>query len=75
MTTLDTLRPGQRGRITNLIGNDSLAQRLMELGMFVGEEVEVVALAPLGDPLEVRLGDSRLSLRRTEASRIQVTLS
>ncbi len=75
MTTLDTLRPGQRGRITNLVGNDGLAQRLMELGMFVGEEVEVVALAPLGDPLEVRLGDSRLSLRRTEASRIQVTLS
>ncbi len=75
MTTLDTLRPGQRGRITNLVGNDSLAQRLMELGLFVGEEVEVLALAPLGDPLEVRLGDSRLSLRRAEASRIQVTLS
>ncbi len=75
MTTLDTLLPGQRGRITNLVGNDSLAQRLMELGLFVGEEVEVLALAPLGDPLEVRLGDSRLSLRRAEASRIQVTLS
>ena len=30
--------------------------------------------APLGDPLEVRLGDSRLSLRRAEASRVEVQL-
>jgi Fe2+ transport system protein FeoA len=46
----------------------------MEMGLFEGEEVEVVALAPLGDPLEIRLGDSRLSLRRGEAARIHVLL-
>jgi ferrous iron transport protein A len=47
----------------------------MEMGLFEGEEVEVLALAPLGDPLEIRLGDSRLSLRRGEAARIAVLLS
>jgi ferrous iron transport protein A len=75
MTSLDQMRPGQRGRIAALIGNDSLVQRLMEMGLFEGEEIEVLALAPLGDPLEIRLGDSRWSLRRAEAARIQIILS
>jgi ferrous iron transport protein A len=74
MLSLDQLCPGQRGRITALTGKDGLVQRLLEMGLFEGQEIEVLALAPLGDPLEVRLGDSRLSLRRGEAARIQVLL-
>jgi ferrous iron transport protein A len=74
MPSLDHLRPGQRGRIESLAGNDPLVQRLMEMGVLEGEEIELIALAPLGDPLEIRLGDSRLSLRRSEAARILVTL-
>jgi ferrous iron transport protein A len=49
-------------------------QRLMEMGMLEGDEVELIGFAPLGDPLEVRLGDYRLSLRRAEASRVEVQL-
>jgi ferrous iron transport protein A len=75
MPALDQLRPGQRGRIASLAGPDALVQRFMEMGLFEGEEIEVIALAPLGDPLEIRLGDSRLSLRRAEAARVQVILS
>jgi ferrous iron transport protein A len=75
MSSLDQLRPGQRGRISSLMGSDALVQRLMEMGLFEGEEIEVIALAPLGDPIEIRLGDSRLSLRRSEAARVQVVLS
>lgn len=75
MPSLDQLRPGQRGRVAAVAGNDGLVQRLMEMGLFEGEEVEVLALAPLGDPLEIRLGDSRLSLRRSEAARIHILLS
>jgi ferrous iron transport protein A len=52
----------------------ALAQRLMEMGMLEGDEVELLAFAPLGDPLEVRLGDSRLSLRRNDAARVEVQL-
>ena len=70
MPSLDQLRPGQRGRITSLTGDDALVQRLMEMGLFEGEEVEVIALAPLGDPIEIRRGDFRLSLRRREAARV-----
>jgi ferrous iron transport protein A len=75
MPSLDQLRPGQRGRIPALQGEDALMQRLMEMGLFEGEEVEVVSLAPLGDPLEIRLGDYRLSLRRGEAARVQILLT
>ena len=74
MPSLDQLRPGQRGRITALQGGDALMQRLMEMGLFEGEEIEVVRLAPLGDPLEIRLGDYFLSLRRSEAARVQIDL-
>ena len=70
--TLDQMRPGQRGRITAIDGDDSLVQRLMEMGLLEGEQVEVVSFAPLGDPMEVRLGDYRLSLRRVEAARVHV---
>jgi ferrous iron transport protein A len=55
-----------------VIALDGLVQRLMEMGLLEGEEVEVVGFAPMGDPMEVRLGDYRLSLRRVEAARVHV---
>jgi ferrous iron transport protein A len=73
MVPLDQLRPGQRGRIDALDGADALVQRLLEMGLLEGEEVEVVGFAPLGDPVELQLRDYRLSLRRAEAARVHVT--
>jgi Fe2+ transport system protein FeoA len=70
--SLDRLAVGQRGRIVSLAGDPALVQRLMEMGVLEGDEVELIGFAPLGDPLEVRLGDYRLSLRRTEAARVEV---
>ena len=55
--SLDQLRPGQRARIESLDGDDALAQRLMEMGVFAGQELEVIRFAPLGEPVEIRLGD------------------
>ena len=55
-------------------GADAVVQRLLEMGLMEGEELEVVGFAPLGDPMEIRLRDYRLSLRRSEAARIAVTL-
>jgi ferrous iron transport protein A len=73
MPTLDELRLGQRARVDELRGDDALVQRLMEMGLLDGEEVEVIGFAPLGDPMEIRLRDYRLSLRRAEAARVRVT--
>ena len=71
-SSLEQLAPGQRGRIVALAGDDVMVQRLMEMGMLEGDDVEVLAVAPLGGPMEVRLGDYRLSLRRSEAARVEV---
>lgn len=72
MPTLDQLHVGQRCRVEALRGDDSLVQRLLEMGLLEGEEVEVTNVAPLGDPIEIRLRDYRLSLRRREAARVSV---
>jgi ferrous iron transport protein A len=73
MPTLADLRPGQSAAVVSLAGDPALVQRLYELGLFEGEPVEVLALAPLGDPIEVRVGNSRLSLRKAEAANIEVS--
>jgi len=70
--TLDQLAQGARARILEVQGDDLIVQRLLEMGLLEGEEIEVVGFAPLGDPMEIRLADYRLSLRRTEAARIVV---
>jgi ferrous iron transport protein A len=72
MPSLDQLRSGQRAHVEAVAGNDTLVQRLLEMGLLEGEEVEVIGFAPLGDPMEIRLGDYRLSLRRSEAARVSV---
>jgi Fe2+ transport system protein FeoA len=74
MSPLDQLHQGERGRIEAITGPDALLQRFLEMGLLEGEEVEVIGFAPLGDPMEIRLRDYRLSLRRSEAARIGVQL-
>jgi ferrous iron transport protein A len=74
MPALADLSPGQRAEVLSVTGDPALVQRLYEFGLLEGERVEVVALAPLGDPIEIRLGNSRLSLRRAEAAGVGVKL-
>jgi ferrous iron transport protein A len=74
MTSLDRLPIGARGRVRAVRGDPALIQRLGELGVFEGEVIELLGVAPLGDPMEIRVGDSRLSLRREEATGIELDL-
>ncbi|MDB5340868.1 MAG: FeoA domain protein [Planctomycetaceae bacterium] len=74
MTTLDTLPVGQCANITEIQGDDAIAIRLMEMGLTEGEEIRVLAVAPLGDPVEYEIRGYRLSLRRTEARRVLIQL-
>jgi ferrous iron transport protein A len=75
MVSLDQLRVGQKAVVAAVQGSDPLVQRLLEMGVLEGEPIEVIGFAPLGDPIEIRLRDYRLSLRRSEASCIRVTPS
>jgi ferrous iron transport protein A len=74
MPSLDQLQRGQHARIEAVAGHDALVQRLLEMGLFEGEEIEVLGFAPLGDPMEIRLRDFRLSLRRKEAAGVTVQI-
>ena len=70
--TLDHLAPTSKARITQVHGHDGLTQRLMEMGLIEGTPVEVVRFAPMGDPMELYLHGYHLSVRKSEAARIEV---
>jgi ferrous iron transport protein A len=72
MMGLDQLAEGQRGRIVEVEGDDSIATRIMEMGLIDGEEIQLLGRAPLGDPLEFLTRGYRLSLRISEAKRVRV---
>ncbi|QJW95143.1 FeoA family protein [Frigoriglobus tundricola] len=74
MATLADLSPGQSAEVLSLSGDPALVQRLYEFGLLEGERVELLARAPLGDPIEIQLGNSRLSLRKAEAAQITVRI-
>lgn len=73
MRTLDTLKPGERARVADVTGDDAVSVRLLEMGLIEGEEIENLGAAPLGDPVEFFVRGYRLSLRLSEARRVQVT--
>jgi len=72
--SLDRLRVGAHARVTAVKGEGAVARRLMEMGVVPGAPVRVVKCAPLGDPLEVRVRNYHLALRRSEAQTISVVL-
>jgi len=73
MKTLDSLKPGGRAVVKGVSGEGSAVyQRLMEMGVFEGAELEVVRFAPLGDPMELRLHGYYLSVRKAEAALVTI---
>ena len=71
--SLNSLIPGERGtvqRVTSTLSH--VRQRLLEMGLVKGTSIELVRYAPLGDPIEVKVGGYRLSLRRLEAEAVIV---
>ncbi len=70
LRTLDQLAIGSSARIREILGDDSLSIRLMEMGLLEGEEIEALGKAPLGDPIEYLIRGYRLSLRIIEARRV-----
>jgi ferrous iron transport protein A len=72
LSLLADLPVGASGRVRSVEGDDELSLRLMEMGLTPGVEVAVIGTAPLGDPLELELRGYRLSVRRSEAARVQI---
>ncbi|MGI5868015.1 MAG: FeoA family protein [Kiritimatiellia bacterium] len=71
--TLSNLPKGVKARVAGYTrGNPAYRARLLALGLTRGVVVEVVNLAPLGDPIEISVRGFRLSLRRSEAAVVEV---
>jgi ferrous iron transport protein A len=72
VSTLAELPVGSRAKVARVEGADDVTCRLMEMGLTPGVELRVVGVAPLGDPLELELRGYRLSVRKTEAARVEI---
>ena len=72
-TTLKDMKPGEKGRVEKLSGNDAVKRRIADMGVIRGSLVEVVRVAPLGDPIDVKIKGYHLSLRKEEAADISVS--
>ena len=70
--TVKDLAIGQSGRITAVGGEGALRQHLLDMGVIPGAAVTLVKLAPLGDPMEVRLHGYELALRRADGEKISI---
>lgn len=64
------LKPGEKGIISNVCGNEKLAKRLSALGFIEGTEVKLHSCAPLGDPIVVQVRGSKLALRKSDLKSI-----
>ena len=72
MVPLSELKPKERGTIVKVGGGGPVRRRILDMGVVPGTEVEVVRVAPLGDPVELLIRGYHLSLRKEEAREILV---
>jgi Fe2+ transport system protein FeoA len=72
---LAELSPGQRCVVRQIDGEPAVVLRLMELGLVPGTTIEFVRRAPLGDPYELLVRGTHLSIRRSEAEGVHVELA
>ncbi|MBP9946320.1 MAG: ferrous iron transport protein A [Vicinamibacteria bacterium] len=71
-TPLAAVADGSSAIVRRLVLPRATARRLFEMGLLPGTRVRVVRRAPLGDPIELRLRNYSLSIRREEAALIEV---
>lgn len=71
---LNELKPGQSARVEEVGGEGALRQHFLDMGLLPGAAVTMVKLAPLGDPMELRIHGYELTLRMADAEKISVAL-
>jgi len=72
MMTLDRFSPGDSLRVVKVMGEPQVKKRLLNMGILPGTQIHIERVAPLGDPVEVKVKGFRLSLRKEEAKAIVV---
>ena len=72
--TISDLKIGESGKITTVGGEGALRQHFLDMGMIPGVTVTLMKYAPMGDPLELKIFDYELTLRKADAGKIQIEL-
>ena len=70
--TIKDLKIGESGKITQVGGEGALRQHFLDMGMIPGVTVTLMKYAPMGDPLELKIFDYELTLRKADAAKIEV---
>lgn len=72
MKTLKDIEIGQTAKVKKLHGEGAVKRRIMDMGITKGTEVFVRKVAPLGDPIELKVRGYELSIRKADAEQIEV---
>ena len=72
MKTLKDIAPGKSATVVRLHGEGAVKRRIMDMGITKGVIVSVRKVAPLGDPIELTVRGYELSIRKEDASAIEV---
>ena len=72
MKTLKQAKVGETVKDVKLTGQGAVKRRIMDMGITKGVEIFIRKVAPLGDPVEVTVRGYELSLRKDDASMIEV---
>ena len=72
MKTLKQAKVGETVKVVKLTGQGAVKRRIMDMGITKGVEIFIRKVAPLGDPVEVTVRGYELSLRKDDASMIEV---
>jgi len=70
--TLKDIKPGSTVKVVRINGTGPVKRRIMDMGLTKGTEVAVRKVAPLGDPIELTVRGYELSIRKDEATAIDV---
>ncbi len=72
---LSELSPGGKGIIRKMRTKGAIRRRLMDMGFVTGTPVEVEKMAPLGDPVDILVKGSHVSIRKEEAQNVWVEVT
>lgn len=72
---LSELKPKESGKVKKITGEGTIVRRLLDMGIIKSTTIEVTKVAPLGDPIDIKVKGYHLSLRKKEAAQISVEVN
>lgn len=70
--TLDKAKVGSHVKVVKLNGEGAIKRRIMDMGITKGVDIYIRKVAPLGDPIEIKVRGYELSLRKEDANMVEV---